>query len=49
VLTGFYVDNGPFLPLWNRLPYIAYWLLRWFQSPNRQRARNSLASAASGE
>ena len=27
LLTGFYVDNGPFLPLWNRLPYIAYWLL----------------------
>jgi hypothetical protein len=27
LLTGFYVDNGPFLPLWNRLPTIAYWLL----------------------
>ena len=27
LLTGFYVDNGPFLPLWNRLPSIAYWLL----------------------
>lgn len=27
LLTGFYVDNGPFLPLWNRLPHIAYWLL----------------------
>jgi hypothetical protein len=22
LLTGFYVDNGPFLPLWNRLPSI---------------------------
>jgi hypothetical protein len=27
LLTGFYVDNGPFLPLWNRLPHITYWLL----------------------
>ena len=27
LLTGFYVDNGPFLPLWNRLPTIAYWVL----------------------
>lgn len=27
LLTGFYVDNGPQLPLWNRLPAIAYWLL----------------------
>lgn len=27
LLTGFYVDNGPFLPLWDRLPHIAYWLL----------------------
>jgi hypothetical protein len=27
VFTGFYVDNGPFLPLWNQLPHIAYWLL----------------------
>jgi hypothetical protein len=27
LLTGFYVDNGPFLPLWNRLPHLAYWLL----------------------
>ena len=27
LLTGFYVDNGPFLPVWNRLPHIAYWLL----------------------
>jgi hypothetical protein len=26
LLTGFYVDNGPFLPLWNQLPHIAYWL-----------------------
>ena len=27
LLTGFYVDNGPRLPLWNRLPDIAFWLL----------------------
>ena len=27
LLTGFYVDNGPFLPLWDRLPHWTYWLL----------------------
>src|SRR2546423_6547338 len=27
LLTGFYVDNGPQLPLWNRLPHIMYWFL----------------------
>lgn len=27
LLTGFYVDNGPFLPLWDRLPHVTYWLL----------------------
>jgi hypothetical protein len=27
LLTGFYVDNGPNLPLWNRLPTVAFWLL----------------------
>jgi hypothetical protein len=27
LLTGFYVDNGPFLPVWDRLPHIAYWTL----------------------
>jgi hypothetical protein len=27
LLTGFYVDNGPQLPLWNRLPHPTYWLL----------------------
>jgi hypothetical protein len=27
LLTGFYVDNGPFLPLWDRLPHLSYWLL----------------------
>jgi hypothetical protein len=27
LLTGFYVDNGSFLPIWNRLPHATYWLL----------------------
>jgi hypothetical protein len=27
MLTAFYVDNGPHLPLWDRLPTIAFWLL----------------------
>jgi hypothetical protein len=27
LLTGLHVDNGPQLPLWDRLPYLAYWLL----------------------
>ncbi|WP_067143933.1 hypothetical protein [Microtetraspora malaysiensis] len=27
LLTAFYVDNGPHLPLWDRLPPIAFWLL----------------------
>lgn len=27
LFTGFYVDNGPNLPLWDRLPHVAYWLL----------------------
>ncbi|MFD8130069.1 hypothetical protein [Streptomyces mirabilis] len=27
MLTAFYVDNGPQLPLWDRLPTLAYWLL----------------------
>lgn len=26
LLTAFYVDNGPRLPLWNRLPTIALWV-----------------------
>jgi len=25
--TGFYIDNGPQLPLWDGLPHAAYWLL----------------------
>lgn len=27
MLTAFYVDNGPRLPLWNQLPAVALWLL----------------------
>ena len=27
LFTGFYVDNGPQLPLWDRLPHVAYWLI----------------------
>jgi hypothetical protein len=27
LLTGFYVDNGPFLPLWRQLPHWTYWTL----------------------
>jgi hypothetical protein len=27
LLTAFYVDNGPHLPLWDRLPTLALWLM----------------------
>jgi hypothetical protein len=27
MLTAFYVDNGPHLPLWDRLPKFAFWLV----------------------
>jgi hypothetical protein len=27
MLTAFYVDNGPHLPVWDRLPTLAFWLL----------------------
>ena len=27
LLTAFYVDNGKNLPVWQRLPQLAYWLL----------------------
>jgi hypothetical protein len=27
MLTAFYVDNGPHLPLWDRLPPLAFWVL----------------------
>jgi hypothetical protein len=27
LFTGFYVDNGPQLPLWNQLPHWSYWVI----------------------
>jgi uncharacterized membrane protein HdeD (DUF308 family) len=27
MLTAFYVDNGPHLPVWDHLPVLAFWLL----------------------
>ena len=27
MLTAFYVDNGPHLPLWDRLPHLVFWFL----------------------
>lgn len=27
MLTAFYVDNGPHLPGWDRLPTFAFWIL----------------------
>jgi hypothetical protein len=27
LFTGFYVDNGPQLPVWHLLPHLTYWLL----------------------
>jgi len=27
LITAFYVDNGPNLPLWRELPQIAFWTL----------------------
>jgi hypothetical protein len=27
MLTAFYVDNGPHLPLWDRLPSLSFWFL----------------------
>lgn len=27
LLTGFYVDNGPRLPLWRLLPHWSYWII----------------------
>lgn len=27
LLTAFYVDNGPHLPVWNLLPTISFWIL----------------------
>jgi hypothetical protein len=54
LLTAFYVDNGPRLPLWNRLPTIAFWLgpsivglpLLARALPRHTRARADLRAAA---
>jgi hypothetical protein len=27
MITAFYVDNGPNLPLWRQLPPLAFWIL----------------------
>jgi hypothetical protein len=27
LLTGFYVDNGPQLPIWKQLPHWTYWMI----------------------
>lgn len=27
MLTAFYVDNGPHLPLWDRLPHLSFWFI----------------------
>ena len=27
MITAFYVDNGPNLPLWRELPPLAFWIL----------------------
>ena len=32
MITAFYVDNGPNLPLWRELPPIMFWIL---PAPNR--------------
>jgi hypothetical protein len=56
MLTAFYVDNGPHLPLWDRLPALAFWLLpsaigapiitRAVTRARRQQAQASAASRA---
>jgi hypothetical protein len=41
MLTAFYVDNGPHLPLWDRLPILSFWLLpAAVAAPLITRARN---------
>jgi hypothetical protein len=44
LLTAFYVDNGPHLPLWQLLPPIAFWTLpSLFGLPLLLRARRATA------
>ena len=58
LLTAFYVDNGPHLPFWDRLPMLALWLLPtaiglpllvlawWKRCPPRRRGRSPVFDAA---
>jgi hypothetical protein len=43
MLTAFYVDNGPHLPLWDRLPALSF----WFLPADAPRAGSMTARAAS--
>jgi hypothetical protein len=57
LLTAFYVDNGPHLPLWDRLPTLALWLMPtaiglpvlagawWKHCPPRRRGRDPVLDA----
>jgi hypothetical protein len=54
MLTAFYVDNGPHLPLWDRLPPLAFWFLPSVvgapviaRAVLRARARRDAATGAS--
>ena len=47
LLTAFYVDNGPHLPIWRSLPRVAHWLLPGFCRASDSVARTSAASSAS--
>lgn len=58
LLTAFYVDNGPHLPLWDRLPMLALWLMPtaiglpvltvawWKRCPPRRRGRRPVLGAS---
>jgi hypothetical protein len=49
MLTAFYVDNGPHLPLWDRLPTLTFWLLpSAVGAPIIARARTHARHAAPG-
>ena len=54
MLTAFYVDNGPHLPLWDRLPPLTFWFLPsvvgapiMIRAIARARARRNTGSAMS--
>jgi hypothetical protein len=42
LLTAFYVDNGKNLPLWRRLPPIAYWVIPLDQTVTHYEPRRRL-------